>query len=63
MSTDLEQFVSQDGRAEAIDAVQRQIDEQGVEYMYYQFISVTGRIMGKGIPAAHWKRISNIGFQ
>ena len=23
--------------------------------MYYQFVSVTGRIMGKGIPASHWE--------
>ena len=31
--------------------------------MYYQFVSVTGRIMGKGIPAAHWDRIAQTGFQ
>ena len=31
--------------------------------MYYQFVSVTGRIMGKGIPAVHWDRIANTGFQ
>ena len=31
--------------------------------MYYQFVSVTGRIMGKGIPAAHWENIVNKGFQ
>ena len=63
VTSDLEGFVSQPGRAEAIEAVQRQIVEQGVEYMYYQFVSVTGRIMGKGIPAAHWERIANAGFQ
>ena len=63
VSSDLEGFVSQPGRAEAVEAVQRQIVEQGVEYMYYQFVSVTGRIMGKGIPAAHWERIADAGFQ
>ena len=31
--------------------------------MYYEFVSVTGRIMGKGIPAAHWENIANKGFQ
>ena len=41
----------------------RQIDETGVEYMYYQFVSVTGRIMGKGVPAAHWERMAHNGFQ
>jgi len=63
VTTDLERFVSQDGRDEAIEDVQRQIEAGGVEYMYYQFVSVTGRIMGKGIPSAHWKNISNRGFQ
>ncbi len=63
MTSDLEAFVSQPGRDEAVEAVQRQIVENGVEYMYYQFISVTGRIMGKGIPAAHWERIAGTGFQ
>ena len=42
--------------------VRRQIDESGVTYMYYQFVSVTGRIM-EGIPAKHWDRIANAGFQ
>ncbi len=31
--------------------------------MYYQFVSVTGRIMGKGIPAKHWETIAHKGFQ
>ena len=26
------------------------LDELGVEYLYLQFVSITGRIMGKGIP-------------
>ena len=43
--------------------MRKQIDAQGVEYMYYQFVSVTGRIMGKGIPAAHWEHVAGNGFQ
>ena len=31
--------------------------------MYFQFVSVTGRIMGKGIPAAHWSSVAEKGFQ
>ncbi len=62
-TSDLEAFVNQPGRDAAIRDVRRQIDEAGVEYMYYQFVSVTGRIMGKGIPAAHWERIAERGFQ
>ena len=63
MTTDIEAFVGRDGRAEAIADVRRKIDQSGVVYMYYQFISVTGRIMGKGIPAAHWENLANKGFQ
>ena len=51
MATDLEQFVDADGRAERVAEVRRQIDAAGITYIYYQFISVTGRIMGKGVPA------------
>ena len=49
MATDIEQFVDQDERDAAIKEVRRQIDAEGVTYMYYQFVSVTGRIMGKGM--------------
>ncbi len=63
MATDIERFVEAEGREAAIRDVRKQIDAAGVEYMYYQFVSVTGRIMGKGIPAAHWERIARSGFQ
>jgi glutamine synthetase len=63
LATDIEEFTGASGRQDAIKEVRRQIDAEGVEYMYYQFVSVTGRIMGKGIPAAHWENIANKGFQ
>ncbi len=63
MPTDLEAYVEQDGRAELVREVRRKIDELGVQYIYYQFVSVTGRIMGKGIPADHWERTAERGFQ
>ncbi|MBO0873196.1 MAG: hypothetical protein J2P19_07360, partial [Pseudonocardia sp.] len=63
MTTALEQFLAQDGRDDDIERVRREIDESGVSYIYYQFVSVTGRIMGKGAPAAHWERFARKGFQ
>ena len=63
MSTDLERFHDSDGRAEQIERVRAEIDASGITYIYYQFVSVTGRIMGKGVPAAHWERIADRGFQ
>ena len=43
--------------------MRKKIDALGIEYLYLQFISVTGRIMGKGIPADHWESIAEKGFQ
>ena len=63
MPTDLERFVAADGRDDAIASVRSRIDAEGVTYIYYQFISVTGRIMGKGVPAAHWESMAKKGFQ
>jgi glutamine synthetase len=61
--TDLDRFVATKGRDELVKEVRRRIDAEGITYIYYQFISVTGRIMGKGVPAAHWESIANKGFQ
>ena len=61
--TDLEQYVEQPGRDELIKQVRSKINELGITYIYYQFISVTGRIVGKGIPADHWERTAMKGFQ
>ena len=61
--TDLEAHVSQPGRAELVKQVRSKIKELGITYIYYQFVSVTGRIVGKGIPADHWESIAERGFQ
>ena len=63
MATDLERFVEAEGRAERVKDVRKKIDAEGVTYVYYQFISVTGRIMGKGVPSPHWETIAQKGFQ
>ncbi len=61
--TDLEAHVAQEGRDELVRQVRHKIDELGVTYIYYQFVSVTGRIVGKGIPADHWEQTAERGFQ
>ena len=63
MATDLEQFVGQPGRVDAVAEVARRIEAEGITYVYFQFVSVTGRVMGKGIPAAHWTSVATKGFQ
>ncbi len=61
--TDLENYTKQDGRKEKIREVRAKIKELGITYIYYQFISVTGRIVGKGVPADHWETVADRGFQ
>lgn len=61
--TDLEKFVSAAGREAQVKEVRKKIDALGIEYLYLQFVSVTGRICGKGIPADHWESVAKKGFQ
>ena len=61
--TDIQAFIEAEGRAERVAEVQKQIEAEGIQYLYCQFVSVTGRIMGKGIPAKHFGTIANKGFQ
>ncbi len=63
MATDIESFVESPGRDELVREVRKKIDELGIEYLYLQFVSITGRICGKGIPADHWESIAKKGFQ
>jgi len=61
--SDIEAFVEQKGRATQVKAVRKLIDDLGIEYLYLQFASVTGRVCGKGIPADHWETMAERGFQ
>jgi glutamine synthetase len=61
--TDLETHVSAKGRKELVKQVRAKINQLGIKYIYYQFISVTGRIVGKGVPADHWESVCERGFQ
>src|SRR6516225_2752659 len=61
--TNLEAYVQQKGRADMVRQVRAKIDELGIKYIYYQFVSVTARIVGKGVPADHWESICERGFQ
>ncbi|MDE0817693.1 MAG: hypothetical protein OSA92_08540, partial [Pirellulaceae bacterium] len=60
---DIERFVEAEGRAEKVREVRQKIDELGIEYLYLQFVSITGKIMGKGIPTDHWETVAERGFQ
>jgi glutamine synthetase len=61
--SDLEAHVNAAGRSDLVKQVREQINQLGIQYIYFQFVSVTGRIVGKGIPADHWERTTERGFQ
>ena len=60
---DIEKFVDASGRDAKVKEVRKKINELGIDYIYLQFVSVTGKIMGKGIPADHWESVAKKGFQ
>jgi glutamine synthetase len=43
--------------------VRRKIEALGIDYVYYQYISITGRVMGKAAPARHWETQARKGVQ
>ena len=63
MASDLERFLATEGREQQVREIETQIERDGIGYLYCQFVSVTGRIMGKGIPAKHFGTIARKGFQ
>ena len=63
MAMAIEEYVRKRGRATQVKQVREKINQLGIDYIYYQFISVTGRIVGKGVPADHWETIAEKGFQ
>ena len=63
LSSDLENYVLAQGRDQLVKDVRKKIDSLGIQYIYYQFVSVTGRVVGKGVPADHWENIATRGFQ
>ena len=48
----LEEARNQPGRREQIEGIVKQIESQGIKYVFFQQISVTGRVMGKGVVAS-----------
>lgn len=61
--SDLERELSDPKRADYVARVRKKIDELGVDYIYLQYISLTGRIMGKASPARHWESLAKKGVQ
>ena len=63
MTKDVDAYVAAPGRDDLVRQVRAKIDELDIDFIYYQYISITGRIMGKLAPAPHWEAMAAKGIQ
>lgn len=52
-----------EGNARASDDLAKRVAEAGVEFIYYQFITINGRVLAKVVPARHLHRSLDRGVQ
>ncbi len=61
--SDLQDYLNDPARDALVAQVRKKIDGLGIDAIYYQYVSITGRIMGKTIPSKHWERHAKDGMQ
>jgi glutamine synthetase len=59
----LEEARTRPGRREQIEALTRRIESEGIEYVFFQQVSITGRVMGKGVVASFFPQVAEKGYQ
>src|SRR4026207_1614886 len=58
-----EQARTQKGRAEKIQEIVKRIEDEGIKYVFFQQVSITGRVMGKGVVASFFPQVAQKGYQ
>src|ERR671916_1215014 len=59
----LEEARNEPGRRERIEALTKLIESQGIKYVFFQQVSITGRVMGKGVVASFFPQVAERGYQ
>jgi glutamine synthetase len=59
----LEEARSRPGRREKIEEIARRIESEGIKYVFFQQVSVTGRVMGKGVVSSFFPQVAERGYQ
>ena len=54
----LEEARNAPGRAEKIEALTRKIEAEGIKYVFFQQVSITGRVMGKGVVSSFFPQVA-----
>ena len=50
-------------RRAKIDEVRKFINENGMKYIFFQQVSVSGHVNGKGVAATQWEKVAEAGYQ
>ena len=61
--TPLDQHREANTSSRAAPQILSTITDRGVEYLYYQAVTITGRVVGKVVPAHHLARNAERGIQ
>jgi glutamine synthetase len=59
----LEEARSAPGRAEKIEQITSLIEREGIKYVFFQQVSITGRVMGKGVVSSFFPQVAERGYQ
>lgn len=61
--TDLYREINDPIRQERVARVAEKIKALGIEHIYFQYVTITGRVLGKAVPARHWLHVAKRGVQ
>ncbi|HEY2935816.1 MAG TPA: hypothetical protein VGJ25_04400, partial [Gaiellaceae bacterium] len=59
----LDQARSDPGRRARIHEIRKLIDERGIKYVFFQQVSISGHVNGKGVAATQWENVAEAGYQ
>lgn len=59
----LEEARNAPGRREKIEELTKRIEAEGIDFVYFQQVSVTGRVLGKGVVASFFPQVAEKGYQ
>jgi hypothetical protein len=58
-----EEALNQPGRREQIEQLTKRIESEGIKYIFFQQVSVTGGVVGKGVVASFSPQVAEKGYQ
>ena len=59
----LEDARSDTGRREKIQEIRKRINEQGIKYVFFQQVSLSGHVNGKGVSSTMWEKVAEDGYK